>query len=83
MYKVHIFPKARREIKKISENHQKAIVFALRELKEDPFVGKPLQEELKGEYSYRIGIYRIIYKIDEKDKVVTVLTAGHRGKVYE
>ncbi len=83
MYKVHIFPKARREIKKISENHQRAVILALRELKEDPFVGKPLREELKGKFSYRIGMYRVIYKIDEKDKAVKILTAAHREKVYK
>jgi mRNA interferase RelE/StbE len=83
MYKVHIFPKARREIKKISENHQKAVILALRELKEDPLAGKPLIEELTGKFSYRIGVYRIIYKINEKDKIVTILTAGHRSTVYQ
>lgn len=82
MYNVHIFPKAKREIKKISENHQKAVVLALRELKEDPFAGKILGEDLIGKYSYKIGVYRIIYTVNEKDKIVKILTAGHRATIY-
>lgn len=82
MYKIYITPKARREIKKISENHQKAVILALRELKEDPFVGKPLREKLIRKFSYRVGAYRIIFVINEKEKAVSILTAGHRANIY-
>jgi mRNA-degrading endonuclease RelE of RelBE toxin-antitoxin system len=39
--------------------------------------------ELTGKFSFRVGVYRIIYKVNKKDKVVDILTAGHRATVYE
>jgi mRNA interferase RelE/StbE len=83
MYKLRISSRAEKEIKKISHPHQNAIVLALAEIKEEPFLGKPLTRELTGRFSYRVGIYRIIYKVNKKDKTIDILTAGHRATVYE
>lgn len=82
MYEVRIYKKAEREIKKISKRYKEAILNALYEIKENPLVGKPLSRELTGRFSYKVGIYRIIYKINKNDKIVYVLTAGHRSAVY-
>ena len=83
MYELRIYKKAQREIKKISRLHQKAILEALAEIKENPLVGKPLTEELTGRFSYRIGSYRIIYRVNKKEKVIQVVTAGHRSTIYK
>ena len=83
MYKLRISSRAESEIKKISHPHQKAIILALTEIKEEPFLGKPLTRELTGKFSFRVGVYRIIYKVNKKDKVIDILTAGHRATVYE
>lgn len=45
-------------------------------------VGKPLQRELQGRWAARRGTYRVLYAIDEKSRVVTVLAAEHRRDVY-
>lgn len=83
MYKLHIAANARKELKKISQIHQEAIVSALKELREEPFIGKPLTRELTGKFSCRVGVYRIIYKVSSQDKIVQILTAGHRSVVYQ
>lgn len=83
MYDLLISAKARRELKRISRFHKEAIVSALEVLREDPLLGKPLTRELTGKFSFRVGMYRIIYKVNQKDKVVHILTAGHRSKVYQ
>jgi mRNA interferase RelE/StbE len=83
MYKLRISSRAESEIKKISYPHQKAIILAFAEIKEEPFLGKPLTRELTGKFSFRVGVYRIIYKVNKKDKVIEILTAGHRATVYE
>lgn len=82
MYKIRISSRAEKEIKKISYPRRLAIVLALTEIKEEPFLGKPLTRELTGRFSYRVGIYRIIYKVNKKDKTIDILTAGHRATVY-
>lgn len=83
MYTLHIFPKDKRALKKISFRHQKAIIAVLEELQDNPFLGKPLERELTGSFTYRVGVYRIIYKIKEKDKIMIVLNAGHRSTIYK
>ncbi|MBI2267980.1 MAG: type II toxin-antitoxin system RelE/ParE family toxin [Candidatus Blackburnbacteria bacterium] len=82
MYKLFISTRVKRELKKISRSHKEAIVNALMELKDDPLVGKPLTRELTGKFSLRVGTYRVIYKINRQDKIIYILTAGHRSTVY-
>ena len=82
MYKLRISLKAEKEIKKIPFPHQKAIILGWAEIKEDPFLGKPLTRELTGKFSFRVGIYRIIYKVSIKDKTIDILTAGYRAIIY-
>ena len=45
-------------------------------------VGKPLQLELKGQWSARRGPYRIIYSIDDSTAPITVTAVAHRADVY-
>jgi mRNA-degrading endonuclease RelE of RelBE toxin-antitoxin system len=68
MYKVIITPKAKRELKLIKNLYKRAIILAIDELQQDPLLGKPLKRELHNKYCYRVGFYRIIYTINEKDK---------------
>lgn len=83
MFELRISSRAQKQIKKIKRKHQPAIVDALAEIKGDQNVGKPLSRELTGRFSLKIGMYRIIYKVNNRDKIVTVLTAGHRATVYK
>lgn len=83
MYRIKLTAQAKKELKIIKIIYQEAIDVSLEELKEDPFIGKPLTRELIGKHSYRIGTYRIIYTINKKDQTVYILTIGHRDKVYE
>lgn len=44
--------------------------------------GKPLRGELAGILSARRGTYRVLYRIDEDESLVTILRVGHRGDIY-
>lgn len=83
MFEVRISPKAEKHIRQIKKIYQTAILSALEELREDPYVGKPLSKDLTGRFSYKISVYRIIYKVNQRDKVVDILSAGHRATIYE
>ena len=84
MYKLKITPQAKLQLKTITKKHyQLAISNALDEIKDNPFAGKLLTRELTGRFSFKIGIYRIIYLVNKKDKVVNILYAGHRSKIYD
>ncbi len=83
MYELVVSKKAEKEIKKISKLHQKAVIEVLEEIRSNPISGKPLTRELTGWFSYKIGVYRIVYKINTKDKIIFILTAGHRLTIYK
>lgn len=82
MYKLLFSPKVERQLKKLKIEHQQALLEVFEEISDYPLIGKPLTRELTGRFSYRIGVFRIIYKINIEDKTVRILTAGHRSTVY-
>ncbi len=82
MYKLLISPKAEKGLKRLKIEHQHAVLEALIEISDDPFVGKPLTRELTGRFSLRVGVYRIIYSVNKSDKTIHILTAGHRSVIY-
>jgi mRNA-degrading endonuclease RelE of RelBE toxin-antitoxin system len=74
---------ARRDIQTLPEKYATAILELLPIIAANPRrVGKPLRFEYEGRWSARRGPYRIIYSIDEKSRMITVLAVGHRADVY-
>lgn len=60
-----------------------AIEFVYGSHAENPHrVGKPLKLTLEGLYSARRGDYRVIYRIDDHLRAVTVMAIEHRSDVY-
>lgn len=82
MLRLKLTSKAKKELKNISYRHRIALANIFEEIKEDPEIVKPLTRELTERYSYKVGVFRIIYKVNKKDKLITITTAGHRGTVY-
>lgn len=75
---------AERSLPRLPEGAAAAIVeFMLGALVDAPRrVGHPLQRELAGLWAARRGPYRVVYEIDEDERVVTVLRIDHRADVY-
>ena len=82
MYRIIISPSAKNQLKEIKHIHQNALASIIEILKQEPYIGKPLGRDLLGKYSYRIGVFRIIYKINKKDKIIQIISAGHRSTIY-
>jgi len=82
-YDILIKPSAVKEIESISSKRDRQrIVSSIARLAENP---RPAGcEKLSGREKYRIrkGRYRIVYSIADKELVVFVVKAGHRGDVY-
>ena len=52
-------------------------------LLEQPYrVGKRLLSPLDDRFTVRRGTYRVIYRIDDEARMVTVVDIGHRRDVY-
>lgn len=51
-------------------------------LREPHRVGKKLLPPMDDRFSARRGTYRIIYRIDDKNRIVTVVDVDHRRDIY-
>ena len=82
-FKMRFTPEASRLLSKFHPESKMLIKQALNDLRQNPYLGNDLQEELYGFKSFKIKRYRIIYNIDEDTKFVQIFYVGHRRDVYE
>jgi mRNA interferase RelE/StbE len=77
-------PAARAIAETLPEAVSAAVIdFITGSLIEDPRrVGRELRHQLAGIHSARRGSYRVLYRIDDTERTVTVLRIDHRGDVY-
>lgn len=79
--------RALKELKKLGQPAQRDILAYLDERvagDEDPRrFGKALKAERLGLWRYRIGPYRILCQIQDRELVVLVVAVGHRKEIYE
>jgi mRNA interferase RelE/StbE len=75
---------AGRAVSRLPEKVATAVVeFLYGSLAANPHrVGKPLKLGLGGLHSARRGDYRVIYRIDDQRRQVTVVAIEHRSDVY-
>jgi mRNA interferase RelE/StbE len=85
LYNIVLLSDAKKFYKKLFNSDKQLfnrINNALEALKSNPFLGKPLKDNLKGKYSLRVGVYRIIYSVERREITIYVLDIGHRREVY-
>jgi len=75
---------ARRALTRLPEKVAAAVVeFFYGSLAASPHrVGMPLKLGLEGLHSARRGDYRVIYRIDDEQHLVTVIAIEHRSDIY-
>lgn len=84
-YTLIITPTARRQL---AQHLPEAVAYAAHEfivgaLLDNPQrVGKRLQAPLDDRHSARRGTYRVIYRIDDAERTVTVVDIAHRRDAY-
>jgi mRNA interferase RelE/StbE len=86
MYKVTVHRRAARYLKKLPSNEKDNVKKALRKLSENPFGSREVKcmvGEWKGYYRIRLGNIRVIFWIDEEDKMIYVDHISPRGDVYK
>ncbi len=77
-------------ISKISENtyhkiYKKLVDYVYPQLRSNPFFGsniKKLKAEFEGLYRYRVGDYRLFYKIESDKVLVIILDIDDRKDTY-
>ncbi|VVB60531.1 ParE toxin of type II toxin-antitoxin system, parDE [uncultured archaeon] len=49
---------------------------------ENPFLGKPLRNVLKGKYRVHIGHFVLIYEVDNEAHQIIIITLAHHDDAY-
>ena len=86
MYKIEYLENAKGKYFQIIPNDKKILIKrAIEErLTVDPVsFGKPLRRSLKKHFRLRLADYRIIYRVNEACKVVTIVAIEHRIDIYK
>jgi mRNA interferase RelE/StbE len=80
-YDIIYSPRAAKHLEKLPSEIVRKVIKSISELKYDPY---RRTHKMKGhsEYRYRIGQYRAIIDINDKEGIIEVLMVGHRSKVY-
>jgi len=76
-------PETTRILAKLHSENKKLIKQALVELRKNPYAGTDLQEELYGFKSFKLKRFRVLYNINEEEKIIQIFHIGHRKDVYE
>jgi mRNA-degrading endonuclease RelE of RelBE toxin-antitoxin system len=82
-WKMRFTPEASRLVSKLHPDNKKQLKQALNELRQNPYTGKELQEELFEFKSLRLKRYRVIYAISEEENYIGIYYLGRRSDVYE
>ena len=86
MYAVELSQHAQKFLDKIDTNLKGRIEKTLKRLEFNPvpgdakFLGRQNNEKV---FRYRIGSYRALYVIDEKNKLILVTKIDKRAKIYD
>jgi mRNA interferase RelE/StbE len=72
-----------REFDKLSKGIKEQLLKALEKSAANPYSGTKLRGKLEGLWRLRMGKYRVIYMIDEKEKAIVFLDVGLRKSIYD
>ena len=83
-YRVELTTAAAKQIKKLPGRDRERVLDAIEDLADEPrpHGAKKLVGE-KTAWRLRVGDYRVIYDVHDKQLLVTVVRAAHRRDVYD
>jgi mRNA interferase RelE/StbE len=70
-------------IRKLHPDLKSIIRTRLKQIADNPYLGKPLVKELSGYYSLKAKRYRIIYKIQGASQEIQIHYLGYRKDIYQ
>ena len=84
LYQVIIKESGQKQIKKLSSVYLSKIKTTILDLQHNP---RPVNSKKlvgsKGVYRIRVGVYRIVYEIIDKELIVYVVDVEHRKDIYK
>ena len=82
MYSIRILRQAIQDITDLPKNYARLVSQHIDQLAANP--RPPGAKKLRGttDYSLRVGVYRILYDIDDASRTITVYRVKHRRDAY-
>ncbi|MFB8790773.1 MAG: type II toxin-antitoxin system RelE/ParE family toxin [Potamolinea sp.] len=81
-YDIFIRRRAQKELAKLPLDAYDLVREAIQDLAEDPRPPGCLKLTNREGWRIRVGDYRVIYEIDDKQLIITVINVGNRRDVY-
>ena len=83
MYEICLERSAERDLKRISTQDFQRVISRIKTLSENPRPsGCRKISGSKSDWRIRIGVFRVIYEIDDKTRSVKVMRVRHRKEAY-
>jgi mRNA interferase RelE/StbE len=85
LYNLLMLPSARRQLRQFQNTHHKKskdIVTRIMSLAENPHPPSARKLVNREEWRLRVGEYRILFLIDDRQRTVTITAIGHRREIY-
>jgi len=82
MYKIELRRKAQRALDRLPKDDFNAVLGTVKGLANIPRPRGVEKIKSAGLWRIRQGDYRIVYSIDDGQKIVTILRIGHRREIY-
>ncbi len=81
-YEVWIKKSAEKEIRAVPQPHRRRVIDRIRALAENPRPTGSVKLTGRDAWRLRVGVYRIVYSVEDNRLVVEVVKVGHRRDVY-
>lgn len=81
-FRIEIKRSAAKEIAALPKQYLKAVTTAISKLAKNPRPVGSIKMSGIDAYRIRVGVYRIVYSIDDGILTVTIVSVGHRKDVY-
>ena len=82
-YKLIFLRSFTKQFDKLPRASKEQILKGLEKAANEPYTGMRLYGKLAGLWKWRMGKYRVIYMIDEKENKIVFLDVGLRKSIYE
>jgi mRNA interferase RelE/StbE len=82
-YRVEFAPLAQRQIRKLPRETQRRILECIEELASNPRpTGVEKLADKEQLYRVRVGDYRVIYQVRDRELLLLIVKVGHRREIY-
>ncbi len=81
-YAISILRRAQKELAGLPQEPYWRVRDAVRELAEEPRPSRSRKLVGRNGWRIRVGSYRVVYEIDDPNRVITIMHIGHRRDVY-